>query len=155
MSSKPPRPWPLNPLVPCACVLAPSSTLGARRADDVLEGFESTPPYACLEAVQCGTGTVGGCDLEAADAHGVGVTPYLLLTNRLPVMVDKDDEKAAGDSLHAWEAALLRRVRRTGPRNLAPLSRASVSSPSRAVRSARGAVTHADEITMCSKTAMA
>ena len=87
-----------------------------RRADeaDELEGFGSTTSYACLEAVRCGTGTVGGCDLRLADAYGVGVTLYYLLTGRLPVTVDRAAEKAAPNSLTVWEEALLSRVRKFG-----------------------------------------
>lgn len=62
--------------------------------------------YACLEAVQCSE----DCDLALADAYGAGATLFHLLTGNEPVSVDREEEFLAGDTLVAWEAALLRRV---------------------------------------------
>ncbi len=76
-----------------------------------MKTFQSTAPFACLEAVQVGTGTGGECDLQLADAYGIGATLFMLLTGNTPVEVEEGEAAEAGGSLHAWEAALLERVR--------------------------------------------
>jgi len=69
--------------VPDALTRSPVMTGDAPTQRRSCPTFQSTPACACLEAVQSGARTGSGdMDLNLADAYGVGVTMYELLTTR-------------------------------------------------------------------------